>query len=88
MLKMIWMTDNEGRLAAKWTELNQPVVTPSYLREKPMLQTAQPAGPATGKAFLDRPARKYHKFIDRLLRPGGADQDGSPQALAQRRTLS
>ena len=88
MLKMIWMTDSEDHLVAKWIELNQPVVTPSYLCESPALQTTQAAGPPRGKAFLEGPARKYDRLIDRLLRPGGTDQDGNPQSLAQRRSLS
>jgi hypothetical protein len=71
MLKMNWMTDNEGRLVATWTGTNQPAVTPSYLRERPALQTVKAAGPAKGEAFLHRAARKYYDLINRLLRPGG-----------------
>jgi hypothetical protein len=85
MLKMNWMTDNEGRLVATWSEVNQPAVTPSYLREEPTLEIVQAAGPATGKAFLERAARKYHNLINHLMHPGGGNS--SSGLLAGPKTL-
>lgn len=67
MLKMNWMTDNEGWLVATWSEVNQPAVTPSYLREKATIEAVQEVELATGKAFLERTVAKYHNQINHLL---------------------
>lgn len=86
MLKMNWMTDNEGRLVAAWTDLNQSALTPSYLPEKLALQAAHTPGPASKNAFPGRVTRKFFNMINRLLRPTGVDPSlGFPAA---RKTLT
>src|SRR5579883_2449219 len=74
MLKMKWMTDNEGRLVATWTETRRSRAIPAYLQSLAAAQEAEAA--KLRKRNLRRP---------RLIRAGcgraGAPPSGEHRSL-------
>jgi hypothetical protein len=73
MLKMNWMMDNEGRLVTTWTELNEPVLTPSYLRERPALRAVEAERPPIRESFLVRAAARHYNLFRRFVCPRRLD---------------
>jgi sugar phosphate isomerase/epimerase len=71
MLIMNWTTNNEGRLTAAWTHVDERAVAPAWLQQMEVWQGTTARASANDNSLAGRRRGSCRNWIERLLHPAG-----------------